>query len=84
MALSNTKLRSIYNKPYSGSAEPTDGDELRVRISQKGGITFQFRYRGSGKAQRITIGHYAALSLREVRISIDALRIPCDNGIFIT
>ncbi|MHC7721346.1 Arm DNA-binding domain-containing protein, partial [Klebsiella pneumoniae] len=45
MALSDTKLRSINAKPYSGAAEVTDGDGLSVRITPTGTITFQFRYR---------------------------------------
>ncbi|WP_249928170.1 hypothetical protein, partial [Escherichia coli] len=28
MALSDTKLRGLYGKPYSGPAEITDGDGL--------------------------------------------------------
>lgn len=44
MALIDTKLRTIVNKSYTGSPELTDGDGLRVRITQKGTITFQFCY----------------------------------------
>ncbi|MWP61848.1 Arm DNA-binding domain-containing protein [Gilliamella sp. Pas-s25] len=45
MVLSDTKLKSILNKTYIGLPELTDGDGLGVRISQKGTIAFQFRYR---------------------------------------
>ncbi|MDX6941939.1 Arm DNA-binding domain-containing protein, partial [Enterobacter kobei] len=54
MALSDTKLRSINAKPYSGAPEVTDGDGLSVRITPTGTITFQHRYRWNGKPVRLT------------------------------
>ncbi|EFW0644944.1 DUF4102 domain-containing protein, partial [Shigella flexneri] len=49
MAISDTKLRTIYGKPYSGPQEVADADGLSVRISPKGVIQFQYRYRWHGK-----------------------------------
>lgn len=63
MALSDTKLRAIHNKPYDGKSEITDIDGLSVRISPKGVITFQCRYRLNGKQNRIGIGRYPAMLL---------------------
>ncbi|PHM45969.1 integrase [Xenorhabdus mauleonii] len=65
MALSDTKLRSIHGKPYQGKSEITDIDGLSVRVSPKGVITFQCRYRLDGKQHRVSIGRYPAISLRD-------------------
>ncbi|RUT65495.1 integrase, partial [Morganella morganii] len=74
MALSNTKLRSIHNKPYAGKPELTDGDGLSARVSSNGTIAFQYRYRWNGKPVRLTIGHYPALSLKDARVTIGDMR----------
>lgn len=54
MALSDTKLRSIHGKPYSGSPEVSDADGLSARNSPKGVITFQYRYRWGGKPHSLS------------------------------
>ena len=56
MAISDTKLRTIYGKPYSGPQEVADADGLSVRISPKGVIQFQYRYRWHGKPNRLGLG----------------------------
>jgi len=81
MALSDTKLRSLHGKPYSGSSELSDADGLGVRVSPAGTIAFQFRYRWDGKACRISLGKYPALSLKEARVIVGELRILYDKGI---
>jgi len=55
MALIDTKLRTIVNNSYTGSPELTDGDGLRVRITQKGTITFQFCYTWQNIPSRIYV-----------------------------
>lgn len=55
VALSDTKLRSISGKPYSGPSEVTDGDGLSVRITPAGTITFQYRFRWKAAPTRITV-----------------------------
>ncbi|MDU7495835.1 MAG: site-specific integrase [Providencia rettgeri] len=74
MALSDTKLRSLLNKPYSGKPELTDGDGLSARISPNGTIAFQYRYRWLGKAVRLTVGHYPAMTLKDARVVIGDMR----------
>ncbi|HGM6858983.1 TPA: tyrosine-type recombinase/integrase [Serratia rubidaea] len=81
MAISDTKLRSIHGKPYSGSPEVSDADGLSARISPKGVITFQYRYRWHGKAQRLGIGRYPAVALKDARAITSELRILYDRGI---
>ncbi|MDV5140808.1 tyrosine-type recombinase/integrase [Chimaeribacter arupi] len=80
MALSDTKLRSLHGKPYSGSPEVSDVDGLSARISPKGVITFQYRYRWKGKAQRLGLGRYPALSLKDARALTGELRLLYDGG----
>lgn len=74
MALSDTKLRSLLNKPYSGKPELTDGDGLSARISPNGTIAFQYRYRWLGKAVRLTVGHYPTMTLKDARVVIGDMR----------
>lgn len=74
MALSDTKLRSLLNKPYSGKPELTDSDGLSARISPNGTIAFQHRYRWGGKAVRLTVGHYPAMTLKDARVVIGDMR----------
>lgn len=81
MALSDTKLRAIHNKPYDGKSEITDIDGLSVRVSPKGVITFQCRYRLNGKQNRIGIGRYPAISLRDARTRAAEIKIAVDGGI---
>lgn len=81
MAISDTKLRSIYGKPYSGPSEITDSDGLGVRVTPKGVINFQYRYRWQGKQHRIGIGKYPAISLRDARNKVSDLRESLDRGV---
>ncbi len=67
MALSDTKLRKISGKPYDGQDELPDGQGLSVRISPKGLITFQLRYRISGLLKRLRLGNYPDVSLKDAR-----------------
>lgn len=80
MALSDTKLRSIHGKPYSGASEVSDADGLSARISPKGVITFQFRYRWGGKPQRLGLGRYPAMPLKDARMLVGELRLLYDGG----
>lgn len=81
MALSDTKLRSIHGKPYSGPQEVSDADGLSARISPKGVIRFQYRYRWESKAQRLSLGRYPAVQLKEARNITADLRVLYDKGI---
>ncbi|MBD1583455.1 tyrosine-type recombinase/integrase [Pseudoalteromonas sp. S16_S37] len=67
MKVTAAKLKSIHGKPYDGKAEVTDGDNLSLRISPKGKIAFQMRYRINGKPARFRLGAYPEMSLAEAR-----------------
>lgn len=81
MALSDTKLRSINGKPYSGPAEVTDADGLGARISPTGTIAFQYRFRWQGKPARVTIGRYPSTTLKDARITVGELRALYMKGV---
>lgn len=81
MAISDTKLRNLYGKPYSGPAELTDVDGLSVRVTPKGVVNFQYRYRWQGKQYRLGLGKYPALSLRDARNAVADLKELLDKGI---
>jgi len=65
MALTDTFLRKIHitGKVY----EKADRDGLSIRVSPKGKITFQYRYRFDGAACRARYGNYPDTSLAEAR-----------------
>ena len=65
MPLTDTKLRRI-SKDYSGKPELADRDGLSARVSPKGIITFNYRFRWLGKQQRIKIGRYPGISSRTI------------------
>lgn len=67
MSITDSYLRSINGKQQDKVITKADRDGLSVRISPKGKIVFQFRYRWDGKAERIDIGSYPATSLKEAR-----------------
>lgn len=81
MAISDTKLRSLYGKPYSGPAEITDSDGLGIRITPRGVISFQFRFRWDGKQHRLGLGRYPAMTLRDARNMVAELRESVDRGL---
>ncbi|AJJ05063.1 tyrosine-type recombinase/integrase [Yersinia pseudotuberculosis] len=80
MALNDTKLRKIVGKPYSGPSELPDANGLSVRISPKGLVSFQFRYRFAGKLQRMKIGTYGTMSLKEARDAVEVCRQHASGG----
>jgi len=74
MALSDTKLRKISGKEYDGPSEIPDGEGLSARISPKGYITFQYRYRFDGRLHRLKIGVYPDTSLKDAREKLSYYR----------
>ncbi|MFS1539551.1 MAG: tyrosine-type recombinase/integrase [Candidatus Phlomobacter fragariae] len=69
MAVSDSWLRAVHSKPQDKMITKSDRDGLSVRVTPKGKIIFQYRYRWRGKGDRIDIGTYPAISLKEARNS---------------
>jgi integrase len=74
MSLSDTQLRAINGKPYSGKSELGDRDGLSVRITVAGTITWQYRFRFRSSPGRLTLGRYPDVKLAEARLLIPELR----------
>src|SRR5690606_3335007 len=80
MALSDSWLKSNNGKPREKVEVVTDRDALSVRISPKGKIVFQYRYRFNGKAKRLDIGTYPHIGLKEARTLVHKYKSELDQG----
>lgn len=67
MSITDSYLRTVTGKPQEKVVTKADRDGLSVRISPKGKVVFQYRYRWNGNAERMDIGTYPATSLKEAR-----------------
>ncbi|WP_195837246.1 integrase arm-type DNA-binding domain-containing protein, partial [Vibrio cholerae] len=65
MAITDAWLRATNGKPYSGKTEISHRFGLGVRVSPKGKITWVYRANINGKMQRIKLGEYPAMKLRD-------------------
>ncbi|CDM89109.1 tyrosine-type recombinase/integrase [Xenorhabdus bovienii] len=74
MAITDSWLRSTNGKPQEKITTKSDRDGLSVRVTPKGKIIFQFRYRWNDKGDRIDIGTYPATSLKDARDSVISYR----------
>ncbi|MDC9596506.1 tyrosine-type recombinase/integrase [Xenorhabdus anantnagensis] len=70
MAITDSWLRSTNGKLQEKMVTKSDRDGLSVRVTPKGKIIFQFRYRWNSKGDRIDIGTYPATSLKDARDSV--------------
>ncbi|WP_438461986.1 tyrosine-type recombinase/integrase [Marinomonas sp. PE14-40] len=80
MALSEAWLKSKHKKLSEKSEEKTDRDGMSVRVSPKGKITFQMRFRYEGKAARLDLGSYPLISLKEAREKALEMRAKLEQG----
>lgn len=69
MALSEVALRAL--KPRDKVYTVTDERGLYVEVFPTGGIVWRFRYRLNGKTEKLTLGKYPALTLKNARIKRD-------------
>lgn len=80
MALSETWLKANHKKERSKPEEKTDRDGLSVRVSSKGKIVFQIRYRYDGKAARLDVGSYPLIGLKAARERAQEFRSKLEQG----
>lgn len=81
--LSDTQLRSISGKAYSGKSVLTDGAGLAVRISKNGAIGWIYRYRLGGRETNLKwmgLGKYPETSIKQARAKRDKCRSWLDEG----
>lgn len=80
MSLTEAWLKSNNGKAREQVEVVSDRDSMSVRVSPKGKIVFQLRYRFNNKQERIDIGSYPYVSLKDARIESQRLRALLDQG----
>jgi len=80
MALTDRWLKSQHGREREKVEEFKDRDNLAARVSAKGKITFQMRYRYDGKHHRLDLGSYPQMSLKEARDELGRLKKELGNG----
>lgn len=78
--LAENWLKANHNKPHDKVFEKADRDALSVRVSAKGKIVFQYRYRFGGKPHRLDLGVYPRMSLKEARTKLAEAKTLLDAG----
>ncbi|MCR4532363.1 tyrosine-type recombinase/integrase [Acinetobacter venetianus] len=81
MPITETWLKANAGKPREKVEEKSDRDSLSARVSAKGKITFQIRFRFDGKGARIDLGSYPLISLKEAREKALEVRSLIEKGI---
>jgi integrase len=69
MALTETALKAL--KPKAKPYTLADERGLYVEVFPTGGVVWRFRYRLAGKQEKLTLGKYPALTLKNARIKRD-------------
>jgi integrase len=69
MALTDTALKAL--KPGPKVYTKADDRGLYVEVFPTGGIVWRYRYRLNGKLEKLTLGKYPALTLKNARIKRD-------------
>ena len=78
--ISDTWLKANSGKVRVEREEKKDQNGLSVRITPKGKIVFQMRYRYNGAYKRLDIGSYPLLSLKKARAENLRLRASLEQG----
>ena len=69
MALTDTALKAL--KPRDRAYTVADARGLYVEVFPTGGIVWRYRYRVDGRREKLTLGKYPALTLKNARIKRD-------------
>lgn len=69
MALTDTALKAL--KPKERPFTLADDRGLYVEVFPTGGVAWRYRYRLNGKLEKLTLGKYPALTLKNARIKRD-------------
>lgn len=80
MAISDTWLKAHNGKPHDAREEKADRDGLSVRVTPKGKITFQLRFRYDSRPCRLDLGTYPLMSLKDARTEAQRLRAQLEQG----
>lgn len=80
MAISDAWLKANTGKPRDIREEKSDRDGFGVRVTPKGKITFQLRFRYDGRPCRLDLGTYPLMSLKDARAETQRLRAQLEQG----
>ena len=69
MALTDTALKAL--KPRLKAYVVSDDRSLYAEVLPSGAIVWRFRYRLNGKREKLTLGKYPALTLKNARLKRD-------------
>lgn len=69
MTLTDTALKAL--KPKAKTYTLADDRGLYVEVFPTGGIVWRYRYRLNGKLEKLTLGKYPALTLKNARVKRD-------------
>jgi hypothetical protein len=69
MALTDTAVKAL--KPATKTYTVADDRGLYAEVFPSGGIVWRFRYRLHGKYEKLTLGKYLALTLKNARLKRD-------------
>src|SRR5579862_7147807 len=69
MALTDTALKAL--KPKGKAYVVSDDRSLYAEVLPTGAIVWRFRYRLNGKREKLTLGKYPALTLKNARLKRD-------------
>lgn len=81
LSLTNSKLKGLHRKIYDKAFEVSDRDSLGIRVSKKGKIAWQYRFRYKGKPDRLPLGCYPEVSLADARKLVPKIRGWLDSGL---
>ncbi len=78
MALTDTAIRAL--KPREKAYQVADGAGLVVEVMPGGAKVWRLRYRLVGRPEKLTIGHYPAVSILKARRAREDARIAVAEG----
>ncbi len=80
MAITDAWLKANLGKMHDAVEEKTDRDGLSCRVSKKGKIVFQLRFRYTGKQCRVDVGTYPLVSLKKAREEAQHYKAELEKG----
>jgi len=80
MALTDAWLKATNGKPREKVLVKSDRDGMSARVSAKGKIVFQLRYRFANKARRMDLGVYPGMTLKQARAEAARYRSELEQG----
>ena len=80
MPLTDTWLKKNLGKARVEQHVEADRDGLSARVSPKGKIIFQMRFRYQGKQARLDLGSYPNLTLQQARLELQKMKGVLEAG----